>query len=96
MITHMIMIKWKAPLTAAQLDTVNSGFAALKSGIPLIKSMRFGPDLKLGSENFHYAMVAEFESTDDFLGYVGHPRHLEFVSVLVEFAAEAVRVQFAS
>ena len=42
------------------------------------------------------AMVAEFASADDFLGYVEHPRHLEFVSVLVEYAAEAVRTQFES
>ena len=96
MITHMIMIKWEAPLTEEQLDKVNSGFAALRSGIPQIKSMRFGPDLNLGSENFHYGMVAEFASADDFLGYVEHPRHLEFVSVLVEYAAEAVRTQFES
>ena len=96
MITHIIMIKWKAPLTVEQLDRVNNGFTVLRSGISQIKSMRFGPDLKLGSENFHYGMVAEFESADDFLGYVEHSRHLEFVSVLLEFAAEAVRVQFAS
>ena len=96
MITHMIMIKWKAPLTEEQLDKVNTGFDALRSGISQIKSMRFGPDLNLGSDNFHYGMVAEFASAEDFIGYVEHPRHLEFVSVLLEYAGEAVRTQFGS
>lgn len=96
MILHMIMIKWKEPLTEEQLDKVNSGFAAMRAEIPLIKSMRFGPDLNLGSNNFHYGMVAEFESTEDFTAYVEHPQHLEFATVLIEYAAEAVRTQFNS
>jgi len=96
MISHMIMIKWKEPLTREQLDKVNSGFANMRAEISLIKSMRFGPDLNLGNNNFHYGMMAEFESTEDFLAYVEHPKHVEFASVLLEYAAEAVRTQFYS
>jgi len=47
--------------------------------IDQIRRYDFGPDLGLGSSNFDMALIADFDSEDDWHSYDAHPHHQVFI-----------------
>ena len=75
MIRHVVMLRWKPEIGPDHVSTVQEGLAKLPSIIPEIHRYTFGPDLGINEGNFHFSVVADFASPDDYAVYRDHPVH---------------------
>lgn len=96
MIRHVALFKWNEETTAADIAAITVGLATLPAVIEVLKSYTFGPDVQFSDGNFDYAIVADFDSIDDYPTYVQHPAHADVATRLVRPHLEArASVQFA-
>jgi hypothetical protein len=96
MIIHVVAFRWKPGIPARHVEEVQSQlkeFAATLSGVV---SYRCGPDEGASDMgNFDFAIVAEFETIDDWRVYDKHPRHNEIrAGVVRPWIEERAAVQF--
>jgi hypothetical protein len=83
-IRHVVVFKYKATATEAQIAEVTRGFRALKDKIPGIVSFEQGrnhsPE-KL-DQGFNYVYMVTFSSVAARDGYLPHPEHKKFGELL--------------
>jgi hypothetical protein len=79
-IRHVVLFCWTKDATDDQLRAVIEGLTALPGAIPEIRSYRFGADLGLVAGNWDFALVAEFDSVDDWETYRDHPLHQALIA----------------
>jgi stress responsive alpha/beta barrel protein len=96
MIIHIVAFRWKPGIPACQVEAVKSQLLEFVSSLPEVRSYRCGPDVGASEmDNFDFAIVAEFDSIDDWRVYDKHPRHNEIRSGDVRpWIAERAAVQF--
>ena len=95
MLRHVVMFRWADDADPQHAAVVADGLDALPPQIDVIRSFRHGVDLGAVDGNFDYALVAEFDSVEDFLTYRSHPAHVAFVAQHVAgHAKERAAVQF--
>lgn len=89
------MLRFTREATDEQRQALYDGLAKLPDVIPQIKRYEFGPDLGLGDTNPDMALVADFDSEEDWRTYTEHPTHQVVVNDLVApITKEAIRVQY--
>jgi hypothetical protein len=91
-VRHVAVFRWSGGAGEPELRALEEGLAGLPAAIPEIRSYRFGADLGLTEGNWDFAVVAEFDSVDDWATYRDHPVHQALISerirpVLAERAA---------
>lgn len=92
---HIIMIRFTKESTEDQRKSMIRGLARLPRVIPQIKRYEFGTDLGLGDGNPDMALVADFDSEEDWRSYNSHPAHQVVLNELVApITKEAIRVQY--
>jgi hypothetical protein len=97
MLHHVVVITLKGGVTDEQVSGVLDGFATLPTAIPQILAYNFGRDAGLSQNNFAIALVAKFESAEDFTAYREHPVHQAFVRDLLGPISESrSSIQFFS
>lgn len=96
MITHVVSFRWKPETTAAQIESIGAALATMPDLVPTIGSYRFGNDLGVnGTANMDFAVVATFESVEDWKAYDEHSEHERVrAEVIRPWAAERASVQF--
>ena len=95
MIRHVVMFRWKAGVTAADVEAIAAALSGLPGRIAEIRSFEHGPDLHAVDGNADYAVAAVFDSIDDFLTYRNHPAHMAFLTdVLAPRLEQRLAVQF--
>ncbi|TDD56912.1 Dabb family protein [Nonomuraea terrae] len=75
MIRHIAMFTWTAEATDEQKAAVATALDELPGLIPQIRSFAAAPDAGISQGNYDFAVVADFDSADDFLVYRDDPRH---------------------
>jgi hypothetical protein len=75
MIRHIVLFTWTDDATDEQKAAVTAELRKLPALIPQLRSYTVGPDAGINQGNHDYAVVAEFDSVDDYLVYRDHPRH---------------------
>lgn len=92
---HTLMLRFTDDATADQKQAVLDGLASMPQRIDVIRRYEFGIDLGLGDGNPDLALVADFDSEDDWRTYSNHPDHLAMIkSAIAPVAKEAFRVQY--
>ncbi len=92
---HTLMLTFSDEATDTQKQALYDGLATMPQVMSFIRRYEFGPDLGLGDGNPDMALVADFDSEDDWRAYSGHPDHLDLITNLVRpIVAEARRVQY--
>ena len=97
MISHVVLFRPRATLTAAERATLIDALRAAVSGVPAIQRTTIGKRILLNrpgyetqmAEHFEYSAILEFDSETDLRGYLDHPAHLDLGRLLFT-AAEAV------
>jgi Stress responsive A/B Barrel Domain len=89
MLHHVVVITLKDDVTDSQVDAVLEGFGALPAAIPEIRAYDFGRDAGLSQNRFSLALVAKFDSVEDFTVYRDHASHQAFVRDLLGPVAES-------
>jgi hypothetical protein len=82
MIRHVVLFTWDDEMT----DNLEGQFAAeltaLAPTLPGVLSYHAGPDVGLVEGNFDFAVVADFENAESYLGYRDHPEHQDIIGRL--------------
>src|SRR5690242_347068 len=95
MIRHVVLFQWLPDATEAQIQAMTERLAELPSLIPTVRNYTFGPDAGVNDGNFDFAIVAEFESVDDYVVYRDHPGHQAFIKeCIAPIRATRAAVQF--
>lgn len=95
MLNHVVLFTLKEGVSEAQVDAALEALAALPDAIPEIRSFDCGRDAGLSANSAEMALVATFDSAEDFATYRQHPAHKAFVhDVLLPISETRTVVQF--
>jgi Stress responsive A/B Barrel Domain len=86
---HVVTFVFKAGTTEEQIAAVTEGLEALPGLIPEIREYHVGPDAGVNEGNHQYAVVADFDSVDDYLVYRDHPAHAAVIAERIRPILEA-------
>lgn len=81
---HVVLFKFKADATQAQVQEVVDAFAALPGKIPEIKGFEWGTDVSVEgkAEGFTHGFVVTFADAKGREVYLPHPAHQAFVKIV--------------
>ena len=98
MITHVVTFRWKPEISPGDLGRIVVALQSMPALVPTIRTYRFGSDLDVGAAtNMDFAIVATFDSVEDWKAYDTHPDHVQARSeIIVPWVAERAAVQFES
>lgn len=96
LLRHVVLFKFKATASAADVKKVEEAFMALPSKIKLIQHLEWGinnsPE-KI-NEGLTHCFFATFKSEKDRDDYLVHPAHKAFGALLTPFLEKAVVVDY--
>jgi hypothetical protein len=97
MLKHIVLMTLKGDVTDEQVDAAVEALSGLPAIIPEIRSYEVGRDAGLGSNNAGLALVATFDSVEDYQTYLNHPSHGAVArDLLVPIAESFKAIQFPS
>jgi hypothetical protein len=95
MIRHVVLIAWIPEATDAQKQRVDVELNALPALMKGLRAYRSGPDAGLVEGNFDYAIVADFDDAESYLGYRNHPAHRAVITETIDpIVRQRVAVQY--
>ena len=95
MIRHVVVFTWLAEATDEQRKYAFDQIATLPSQMTGLRAYHFGSDAGLADGNAEFAIVADFDSADDYLAYSTHPAHLTVITQAVRpITRQRLAVQF--
>lgn len=80
MIRHVVLFTWTENATGEQKAEVAARLNTLPGIVSQIRSYAVGPDAGINAGNHEFAVVADFDSVDDYLAYRDHPAHLAIIA----------------
>jgi hypothetical protein len=83
MFRHVVLFTWKQDATREQQQAVADELRKLPAAIDAIRAYHFGPDARVDTGNFDFAVVADFDDVDGYLAYRDHPAHRAVVEQYV-------------
>ena len=87
------MFRWTPEATREQKERVKEELGRLPGLIPQVRAYHIGEDLGLaGHVNFDFAVAADFDDVDGYLGYRDHPEHR---AIVAQFTTPIVAQRFA-
>ncbi|MDA8262271.1 MAG: Dabb family protein [Actinomycetota bacterium] len=97
MVRHLALFKFRPDLDPAELAAIAAAVEEFLSGYRGLVKAVHGADLGLREGNYDYAVSVDFESTEDYLAYAGHPAHLEMIATHLTpnmIARSALQLEF--
>jgi hypothetical protein len=88
MFRHVVLFKWADQVDENHVTAVAAGLDDLVAKIDVIRAFRHGRDAGVNDGNYDYAVVADFDSSEDYLRYRDHPAHRAFVAELIAGSVE--------
>ena len=96
MLRHLVLLKFKAEATAAQVDTIVQAFVALPAQIGAVKALEWGTDVSpegLG-KGFTHSFLLSFADAAGRDAYLPHPAHQAFVALLQPWLADVLVIDY--
>lgn len=94
MYRHVVLFAFRDEVTDAQKQGVLEGLARLPREIDVVRAFTFGPDAGGRADNHDIAVVADFDSAQDYAIYAEHPAHDEFRAGLRPLLTSRAAAQF--
>jgi Stress responsive A/B Barrel Domain len=79
MFRHVALFTWTEDATQEQQQMLADELRKLPVAIPELRAYHIGPDAGVNTGNFAFAVVADFDSVQDYLVYRDHPVHREVI-----------------
>ena len=104
MISHVVLFRPKAALSAADRKTLVDALQNAVVGIRAIKRARFGKRVLLDrpgyetqmAEHYEYSAIIDFENEADLRAYLDHPAHVDLARRLFQSADAVLAYDFMS
>ena len=94
MLRHIVLFKFNENFSEEKLQAVADKMSALPDQVPQILSYTHGKDAGLSPTKFDYAMVADFDSEEDYAAYRDHPAHKAVGAEIMAMVADVAQMQF--
>ncbi len=95
MFRHVVTFHWNSDSTPEHVQALEQALAGLPALIPGLRRYAFGPDVGINDGNGDFAVVAEFDSREDYLVYRDDEEHGRIIRTLIApFLATRTAVQF--
>lgn len=95
MFRHAVLFTFAPQTTQEQQQELARQLRTLPGAIEQIKAYRVGVDAGLNPGNYQFAVVADFDSVDDYLVYRDHPVHRAIIERYVKpIVADRAAVQY--
>ena len=96
MFRHVVMFRWKPETPAAAIAEITERLDALPGLIPQLREYRLGADAGLNAGNFDFVVVADFDSSDDYVVYRDNETHRTIADTMIApQVAERAAVQYS-
>lgn len=96
MFRHVVMFRWKPETPAEAIAEITERLEGLPAIIPELRAYRLGADARINAGNFDFVVVADFDSSDDYVAYRDNETHRGIADTLiVPRVAERAAVQYA-
>jgi len=80
MFRHVVLLAWTDEATSEQKAEVAAQLSKLPGVIPEIRQYVIGADAGVNQGNHDFAVVADFDSAEDYVVYRDHPAHQEIIA----------------
>jgi hypothetical protein len=80
MFRHVVLFTWTQDATQEQQQRVADELRKLPAAIPELRAYHVGADAGVNTGNFAFAVVADFDSVQDYLVYRDNPQHQEVIT----------------
>lgn len=94
MLTHIVLFKFKAEASEAQINSLCRGLQGLPEKIAEIGELRCGRDVIRSERSYDLGLITTFADRDALQRYQVHPDHQQVVAQVREIAASVVAVDF--
>ncbi|GAA0840505.1 Dabb family protein [Streptosporangium amethystogenes subsp. fukuiense] len=95
MFRHVVLFTWTQEATDEQRARVAAELDKLPGAIAEIRSYILGTDAGVNPGNHQFAVVADFDSVDDYLVYRDHPLHQAVIAEYIKpILASRAAIQF--
>ncbi|MER5628139.1 Dabb family protein [Streptosporangium sp. NPDC002544] len=95
MFRHVVLFTWAQEATDEQRARVATELGKLPEAITEIRSYTLGTDAGVNPGNHQFAVVADFDSVDDYLAYRDHPLHQAVIAEHIKpIVASRAAIQF--
>jgi hypothetical protein len=94
MLNHVVLMKFKAGVSRAEVDALEKNLDALPNRIVEIQMYEFGRDVIGSDRSYDFAIVALFANTEALDRYNSHPDHLAVLEKINNICANIVTVDF--
>lgn len=92
---HVFLLHFKEDVTDEQKAELLEVFGRMPKVMDYIRRYEFGLDLgNLGPDSPDFALIADFDSEEDWRRYAENPHHLELVALVGEMSAGTTRAQY--
>jgi hypothetical protein len=92
---HTVLLRFKEGTSDEQIESVLQGLGTMPTRIDWIRRYEFGRDLGVMEGNPQVALVADFDSEEDWRSYQEHPDHQALVQgVIAPILESMTRVQY--
>ncbi len=96
MIRHTVLFRLPPDTHEEVVAEVAAALRGLPPKVPQIRAYQVGNDLGLRDGTWDLVVIGDFDSPEDFAGYLAHPDHQAVVQKLDGMGVERVSVQFES
>ncbi len=86
MITHVVMIRFRAGVTDEAIRAIEQRIAALAGRIPGLESMETGRNFSPEERAMDLVLIARLTTREALAGYAIHPEHLAVIDALKPLA----------
>jgi hypothetical protein len=93
MIHHVLLLKWRADASPAQIGEAMARTESLRA-LPCIAGLRSGIALGLVADSYDFVVLMDFATRADWSAYQGDPLHAEHAAFVRGLVTAFARVQY--
>jgi hypothetical protein len=82
-IRHVSLLTFASDASQGQIDAIAQALATLPSRLPNLRSFTFGCDAGINAGQASFAVVADFDTVDDYIAYRDDPEHRRILADLI-------------
>jgi hypothetical protein len=94
-IRHIALLTFTPEATDAQVDAIGRALSTLPAQLPKLRAYAFGRDAGINADQASFAVVADFDTVDDYIEYRDDAEHRRIITDLIApILASRAAVQF--
>jgi quinol monooxygenase YgiN len=96
MLRHLVLLKFKAEATPAEVEAIVQAFVALRESVDAVSGLEWGTDVSPEglAKGFTHAFLLSFADAAARDAYLPHPAHQAFVERLQPLLADVLVIDY--